>query len=328
MNYNNWIPNFQSKFKNELINYIEYKRANGCKYGQSICNMLLRLDNFFLTLNDSDLIINQEIVDKWMQTCDLKNKQVTKGRYFSTINCFCEYLRTLNYDDIIRPQPYKFIWHSNFIPYIFSSKEITRMIAILKDTLDENNIDSYSLYILICLYYCCGLRRMEALNLKLEDYNSVDKIITIKNGKNNTSRLIPINNYLNNLLKKYLTIRNSTSDYIFVDKYQRKFGEGKLYNRFKKLLNDANIPLTYEGKTQRLHDLRHTFAVHSLNQMEEKGFDLYTSLPILSTYLGHKSIVETEYYLKLIKSENENILNKSKDYTKNLYGKKDKFYEE
>ena len=62
--------------------------------------------------------------------------------------------------------------------------------------------------------------------------------------------------------------------------------------------------------------------------MKEKGFDLYTSLPILSTYLGHKSVVETEYYLRLVKSENENIINKSKEYTKNLYGKKDDFYEE
>ena len=97
---------------------------------------------------------------------------------------------------------------------------------------------------------------------------------------------------------------------------------------FHQLLNDAKIPLTYEGKHQRLHDLRHTFCIHTLKQMEEKGFDLYTSLPILSVYLGHKSIVETEYYLRLVKSENENIINKSKNYTKNLYGKKHKFYEE
>jgi integrase len=60
--------------------------------------------------------------------------------------------------------------------------------------------------------------------------------------------------------------------------------------------------------------------------MEEKGFDLYTSLPILSTYLGHKSIVETEYYLRLVKENDESIL-KSRDYVKEIYGKKEIFYE-
>ena len=290
--------------------------------------MLLRLDNFFLKLENSELIINQDVVDKWLKTCDLSNKQVTKGRYYSTISCFCEYLRCLNYDNIIKPQSYKFSWKSNFIPYIFSLEQVRKIMTILKNKLNENNIDSYSLYILICLYYCCGLRRMEALKLKLEDYNSIDKTITIQKSKNNTSRIIPLTDYLNDLLKKYLTIRNSTLDYIFIDKHNQKFGEGKLYLRFKKLLKEADIPLTHDGKTQRLHDLRHTFSIHTLKRMENKGFDLYTSLPILSVYLGHRSIVETEYYLRLVKNENENVVNKSKNYTKNLYGKKDKFYEE
>ena len=129
-------------------------------------------------------------------------------------------------------------------------------------------------------------------------------------------------------MSHYIEIRSSELEYIFVSEQNKKFNEKYVSTLFKRLLKESNIPLTYEGKTQRLHDLRHTFAVHTLKQMEEKGFDLYTSLPILSSYLGHKSIVETEYYLRLVKSENENIINKSKDYTKNLYGKKDKFYEE
>jgi integrase/recombinase XerD len=45
--------------------------------------------------------------------------------------------------------------------------------------------------------------------------------------------------------------------------------------------------------------LRHTFAVHSLAKMAEEGMDLYCSLPILSTYLGHQSLRATNNYVRL-----------------------------
>ena len=45
--------------------------------------------------------------------------------------------------------------------------------------------------------------------------------------------------------------------------------------------------------------LRHTFAVTSLAQMAEAGVDLYSTLPILSAYLGHKSLNSTDNYVRL-----------------------------
>lgn len=326
---NNYIPEFQSQFKEELRDFIIYKRSNGYTYGRNICCGLLRLDSFFLSLNSDKKIINQEIVDKWLSWCKNSNKDVMKGRYFCNISKFCRYLRIMGYKDIIQPEPCNISYRSNFIPYIFSKEEINKMNNTLlsKTNINEfNNITTF--YVMFNLYYCCGLRRCEVLNLKLKDINYEDKTILIENSKNYTSRIIPLTDKLFNLLSNYLNIRNSELEYVFISEQNKKFNEQYIPILFKRLLKDANIPLTYEGKTQRLHDLRHSFSVHTLKQMEEKGFDLYISLPILSTYLGHKNIVETEYYLRLVKSENENIMNKSKNYTKNLYGKKDKFYEE
>ena len=328
MNYN-YIPNFKSHFKDELRNFIIYKRSNGYIYGQDICCGLSKLDKFFLSLNTNKKIINQDIVDKWLLCCKSSNKAIMKGRYFSVISTFCKYLRIMGYFNIIQPESYNITYHNNFIPYIFSKEEIVKMNNILlnKTNINEfNNITTF--YVLFNLYYCCGLRRCEALNLQIGDFNITDKTIIIRNSKNNTSRIIPLTDKLFVLLSNYLKIRASDSKYIFISEYGKKFRKEYVTTLFKRLLKEANIPLTYEGKHQRLHDLRHSFSVHSLKQMEDKGFDLYTSLPILSVYLGHKSIIETEYYLRLVKLENENVINKSKNYTKNLYGKKDKFYEE
>lgn len=66
--------------------------------------------------------------------------------------------------------------------------------------------------------------------------------------------------------------------------------------------NDLRLIFTYSlllASPCIFHDLRHTFAVHSLAKMAEEGMDLYCSLPILSTYLGHQSLRATNNYVRL-----------------------------
>ena len=72
-----------------------------------------------------------------------------------------------------------------------------------------------------------------------------------------------------------------------------------LYVFFHKLLKICNIPYIGNRQGPRIHDLRHTFAVHSLVQMGHNGMDLYTGLPILSACLGHRSLSSTEKYVRL-----------------------------
>jgi len=63
------------------------------------------------------------------------------------------------------------------------------------------------------------------------------------------------------------------------------------------------------AKSKRLDLLRHTFAVHSLMKMTKSGYDLYYTLPILSTYMGHKSIGATEQYVRLTEEMYPELLN-------------------
>ena len=43
----------------------------------------------------------------------------------------------------------------------------------------------------------------------------------------------------------------------------------------------------------------HTFAVHRLAKWYREGVDLNALLPVLATYLGHRSITDTQLYLRL-----------------------------
>jgi integrase len=48
----------------------------------------------------------------------------------------------------------------------------------------------------------------------------------------------------------------------------------------------------------RIHDLRHTFAVHRLLAWYRDGQDVNARLPWLATYLGHVGIQSTQVYLR------------------------------
>ena len=69
---------------------------------------------------------------------------------------------------------------------------------------------------------------------------------------------------------------------------------------FRNYLFQAGIPHRGRGKGPRVHDLRHSFAVHVLNKWSREGKDMYTCLPILRTYLGHSKLSATEKYLRLV----------------------------
>ena len=65
------------------------------------------------------------------------------------------------------------------------------------------------------------------------------------------------------------------------------------------LLRAAQIK-TQTGRLPRVHDFRHTFAVEALLRWYRAGVDVNVKLPLLATYMGHVSIVSTEYYLQFV----------------------------
>lgn len=156
---------------------------------------------------------------------------------------------------------------------------------------------------LIRLLYATGLRISEALSLKDQDVHPADKTIIVKDSKNGKERLIPISPSLAEVLKEYLhykgklPLQKKVCDHFFVSLCGRPCTRDNIDAWFKKILQAANISGQRQGL--RLHDLRHTFSVHSLAMMAEQDIDLYCSLPTLSTYLGHQSLESTNAYVRL-----------------------------
>lgn len=172
------------------------------------------------------------------------------------------------------------------------------------------------------MYYCCGFRRSEVQRLLIGNINLETGKITIIEGKNNVSRIVVASDSLLSNLREYASAYLqglSNDDFFLYPGQKRKTVENKIYGKYRRLLIKSGITPRKDGGYPRIHDLRHTFCVRALEQMREKGFDLYTSLPMLSTYLGHKRLTETEYYLRLLEDHFSGIISQVNDHSPGLY---------
>lgn len=316
---------FKSIFRDEFIEFIKYKRLSGYEYTKRTCEKLITLDNFFDKENLTEKKITLDTIEKWLNK-DPNYLEITKSTNYNTITSFSKFLISKDYKNIfiIPENPYNS--KCLFIPYIFSKEEINRIFSILQT--NKNNNKGLLIYTCISILYCCGLRKSELINLRLKDFNYENNILTIEKGKNDVKRLIPLTKTLSNLLKEYISLNvyTSNNDFIFNNKVTRNYVYTIIRTNFKDTMIQAGIRNISENKLPRLHDLRHTFAIHTLDNMLKHGFELYQCLPTLSVYLGHKSVYETEYYLRLAEINFNEFTNKVFEYTSNIYERKDKIY--
>ena len=148
--------------------------------------------------------------------------------------------------------------------------------------------DSYAVSrdrMILLVFYSCGLRRDELINLKIEDVNQFDCTIKVL-GKRNKERIVPITKELLRDLNFYIDIRaslNSNFSYLFLTEAAKKLYPSLVYKIVKKYLS---LVSTMEKRSP--HVLRHSFATHLLNE----GANLQS----IKELLGHSSLSATQVY--------------------------------
>src|SRR5680860_28933 len=284
-----------------IMKFIALKNNLGYKYTDAGCALAL-LDKLAVEQDITDVPITKDLVDIYIKGRPNQSEK-TKYNSIQILRQFALFLCNLGLESYIPRLPK---CNGSFIPYIFSQDEIKAVFAVCDGLSPSQNRKSgvFLMPFLIRLLYGTGIRISEALYLSLEDINLVDNYLILRNTKNGNDRMVPISNSLAQVCQDYLIYR---ALFIEAHKTQRLFilPDGTLLNKsvsykwFRKILWWAGISHGGRGKGPRLHDLRHSFSVHSLAIMAKEGLDLYHSLPLLSTYLGHRSLTATEDYVRL-----------------------------
>jgi len=288
-------------FKDHIQNYVKLKQAIGYNYEAEAGN-LKRFDRFTSEKYPNDSTLTKEIVLDW---CNKKSYEAlgNQNARTSIIRQFAQYLDSIGIKAYIIPKGY-YPKAKRYMPHIYTVEELTRFFA-------ETNKCHYSsecpyrqliMPVIFRMIYMCGLRASEARYLKVSDVDLNDGILTIRQSKKDNDRLVPMSDLLTKYCQDYSKKVHPypvAEDYYFPGLNGKPITLVNLYHNFRRFLWHAGISHHGRGHGPRIHDFRHTYAVHCLKKWTEEEKDLSVYLPVLKTYMGHEFFEDTVYYLRL-----------------------------
>lgn len=283
--------------------FIALKRGLGFKYNteETIYSIF---DRFTIRKGEKTVGITRELAYEWCRKNANESDSYRKHRAIC-LSQLSSYLCQIGIRSYIPLIP---VCRQTFTPYIFSKKEMITLFDAadqLRAKRKNMNTIMFSIPVLLRFLYATGIRINEALSLKNKDINLDDKYFILRDSKNGKERMMPISGSLAKVCIKYVINRDklplgqSNNKYFFISANGSDIKSDAFYRKFRVVMNKAGINFSGGHRGPRVHDLRHTFSVHSLVMMAESGMDLYCSLPILSTYLGHQSLQSTNSYVRL-----------------------------
>ena len=191
-------------------------------------------------------------------------------------------------------------------PYLYSDDEIRSLLGAALNMPRHYKrcaLRPWTYHCLFGLLSVSGLRLGEARNLELRDVDLDAAVLTIRGTKFGKSRLVPLHASTCRVLADYIARRNRhwakrpVSSYLFVSSSGHRLDSGDIHRTFYALSRQIGLRGVSESHGPRLHDMRHAFATNTLVRWYRSDQDPERYLPILSAYLGHVHVADTQWYL-------------------------------
>jgi integrase/recombinase XerD len=203
-------------------------------------------------------------------------------------------------------RPRKRSW-SSYAPYIYSEAELKRLLAAVPTATSgpRSALDQDTLRTLLLMLYGAALRHGEALRLQLADVDLAQSLILVRGTKFFKTRIVPLGASLNTVLAEFVAKRvghysGGNKGTLFSKRDGTPLTASIICHTFRRLCAIASIRREGSARSQpRLHDLRHSAAVHRVTAWYRRDADLNDLLPKLATYLGHTDLSGTQRYLTM-----------------------------
>ena len=192
---------------------------------------------------------------------------------------------------------------ARYVPHIYTDQELAALFAQTDRCHYDSQVPFRHLVmpVLFRTIYACGLRASEARLLRFGDVDLGAGVLTIRDGKGGKDRQVPVSAPLRDRLAGYhaRVAGRTGGDWFFPGTPGRPLTLANIDKNFRRFLWQARIPHGGRGHGPRVHDLRHSMAVNNLRSWFAGGEDVGALLPVLQAYMGHSSIADTDYYLRL-----------------------------
>jgi len=200
---------------------------------------------------------------------------------------------------------------ARYLPHIYTDSELAALFAQTDRCHYDSQVPLRHLVmpVLFRTIYACGLRASEARLLRVDDVDLAVGVLRIRDAKGGKDRQVPVSEPLRARLAGYhaRVAGHRTGDWFFPGRVGQPLTLGNVEKNFRRFLWQARISHGGRGHGPRVHDLRHTFVVNNLRLWFARGEDVGALLPVLQTYLGHSSIADTAYYLRLTAESHPDI---------------------
>lgn len=299
-NYKNY--QYIGSLANVINGYVAEKRATGVVFNTEA----KKLSEFSRWTAEQDFLPNslpEEIVAKWIARRPNDADKTVYYRY-SVVKGLAEYMSRMGYATYIPlPGDIPKLTFNSYVPHIFTEDELRRFFGVLDSEVEFRRLYDARfrkmMQMIFRLMYCCGLRVGETISLKIEDIIWKESTLVIRESKFGKTRYVPMSVEMANTLETYMVDIPTDDIWLFPNNSGQMLSDSAVYEQFRKILQSAGMPHGGRGKGPRVHDFRHTFAVHCLQKWLRNGVVLSSALPRLSVYLGHNDIAATERYLRM-----------------------------
>jgi integrase len=299
------MANEQAAFHSALAPLMERFLAekHACGYGYREEARCLRcFDRFLSDEGLASMELPRRLARKWLSRNGSEHPRTQQAR-ITLVRQFATFLCRIGYPAYIPDATLGTRRCPDYVPRIFTQSEIQMLLAAADQLVPTARSPLRHLVMpeTFRILYGCGLRCGEAINLRVHDVDLAQGILTIRQGKFRKDRLVPFASPLADRLRRYAaTVGKRFPHAVFFPSLCGKpYRLRAVYGQFRQMLVRCHIPHGGRGKGPRVHDLHHTFAVHTLLRWCRQGMDLNVKLPLLSTYLGHRNLSGTQRYLHL-----------------------------
>ena len=184
------------------------------------------------------------------------------------------------------------------IPHIYSQEDIRRLMDAAASLSPPGTIRPLTFTTLFGLLAATGMRISEALALRLSDITR-DGLI-IEKTKFKKSRLLALHPSTRRALDTYLDVRlrvATENAALLIGNTGEAVAYPTVIAVFLRLARSIGLRGSERGGP-RIHDLRHTFAIRSLERCPRSAAAVSRHIVGLSTYLGHAHVTDTYWYLQ------------------------------
>lgn len=288
---------FHSAISGHITGLIKEKRAGGYAYN-SASDVLKELDTFCIENGFGCGTVTKELADAWSVQRDTEGLSARNIRV-SILRQVSKYILSLGLCAYI---PRTECSTETREAHVFTDDERTAFFESLDKLEPSKRKDGGRILeecrVLFRLYYCCGMRLSEPLEMSWGDFNPVSGTLRIIHSKGDKDRLVWIGSDIVEMLsgyKDYICEKCPGSHWMFPGaRPGRHLNDVTVRDYFLRAWNNTRYAGNCNPPT--IKSFRHTFVVDRLNIWMETGEDAQERLPYLSKYLGHGRIDESLYY--------------------------------